>query len=211
MLEILKYEVHGLENAMIASGLPMSTNDELVYKDFEEDDLKRSKNLGKAKSGSGHDCYLKGIKVIFFVKFPEYWSPQFQRYHFADIISSQSKMHRITKMGLNKDNCNEYVDTINMNQINKYINNFNFEIDDDPEYIEMQSQKREWFTPKYYWFMKIISNLPMGFEKIMAVETNYLQLKSIYNQRKSHKLKEDWGAFCDWIVSLPKFKELTGI
>ena len=33
-------------------------------------------------------------------------------------------------------------------------------------------------------------------------------LKTIYNQRKSHKLKEDYGAFCGWIETLPYAKEL---
>ena len=33
-------------------------------------------------------------------------------------------------------------------------------------------------------------------------------LKSIYNQRKSHKLKEDFGALCGWIETLPYAKEL---
>jgi hypothetical protein len=42
----------------------------------------------------------------------------------------------------------------------------------------------------------------MGFELWMGISTNYLQLKTIYNQRKAHKL-EDWKYFCNWIESLP--------
>jgi hypothetical protein len=45
----------------------------------------------------------------------------------------------------------------------------------------------------------------------MRCTTNYLQLRTIYHQRKNHKLKEDWGAFCDWIKSLPYSKELITI
>lgn len=37
--------------------------------------------------------------------------------------------------------------------------------------------------------------------------TNYRQLKTIYFQRKDHKLDE-WHKFCDWCESLPLFKEL---
>ena len=33
-------------------------------------------------------------------------------------------------------------------------------------------------------------------------------LKSLYKQRKNHTLKEDWGAFCGWIETLPYAKEL---
>jgi len=57
--------------------------------------------------------------------------------------------------------------------------------------------------------MKLRSNLPSGYEMWMHVTTNYLQLKTIYKQRRNHKLKEDWGAFCDWIESLPLFMTLT--
>jgi len=45
---------------------------------------------------------------------------------------------------------------------------------------------------------------------VMRITTNYLQLKTIYRQRKNHKLPE-WRIFCDWILSLPEFKELTGV
>ena len=33
-------------------------------------------------------------------------------------------------------------------------------------------------------------------------------LKTIYKQRKNHKLREDWSAFCEWIETLPYAKEL---
>jgi hypothetical protein len=42
----------------------------------------------------------------------------------------------------------------------------------------------------------------------MRCSTNYEQLATIYKQRKHHKLKEDWGAFCKFIEELPYAKEL---
>lgn len=72
------------------------------------------------------------------------------------------------------------------------------------EEIEQQIDKK--YT-KYEVYMKIISNCPMGLEQTMRVTTSYLQLKTIYLQRRHHKLKEDWGNFCDWCESLPYFKE----
>ena len=44
-----------------------------------------------------------------------------------------------------------------------------------------------------------------------TVQCSYLQLKTIYFQRRNHKLKEDWVTFCDWCETLPMFKELVGI
>lgn len=224
MLKVLNYEIYGLYNSIIASNYPKNI-EELKYEGYTDNDFKRAKNLGTVKSGSGHDCFLKGITVQLDVKFPLYWLKQFQRYHFADIISSQSTMHCITKFNL-KEQCNKYVDKRIINIVNTYIeyyNNFDDEIEklkklaknsggtflEDAFGLKMVEKIN--INDKYYdkqeLFMLIISNLPSGFEMIMRITTNYLQLKTIYFQRKNHKI-EDWHIFCDWIKELPKFKEL---
>jgi hypothetical protein len=61
----------------------------------------------------------------------------------------------------------------------------------------------------YENFMRVLSNCPMGIELFMRCSTNYQSLKTIYHQRRYHKLKEDWGiAFCkDFIEKLPYAKE----
>lgn len=191
MLRVSNVEVSGLAKAIGASGYPKTVK---VTNAIRIKDEYRAQKLGRAKHGSGHDCFLKGIVVQFDVTYPEYWSPQFQRYHFADIVSSQSKMHMILEFDL-ASSCNKYVDPIVIEVVNEYKRRFNNT--EDPE-------------EKYMYFMKIVSNLPMGFEKTMRVVTNYLQLKTIYSQRRDHKLREDWGAFCGWILTLPLFQELTG-
>ena len=63
-------------------------------------------------------------------------------------------------------------------------------------------------APTYENFMLLVSNCPQGIELFMRVSTNYLQLRTIYKQRKNHKLREDYGAFCNWIETLPYAKEL---
>ena len=40
----------------------------------------------------------------------------------------------------------------------------------------------------------------------MRVSTNYKQLQTIYNQRRHHKLKEDWSAVIKMIEELPYFE-----
>ena len=62
-------------------------------------------------------------------------------------------------------------------------------------------------NPSEDLFCEIISNLPSGYLKWMRISTNYLQLKTIYNQRKNHKLIE-WKEFCEWIKTLPMAAEL---
>jgi hypothetical protein len=59
--------------------------------------------------------------------------------------------------------------------------------------------------------MEMVSNCPLGLELFMRISTNYKQLQTIYHQRKHHKLKEDWGAFCEFVENLPYAKEfITG-
>ena len=43
----------------------------------------------------------------------------------------------------------------------------------------------------------------------MAFTTNYLQLKTIYQQRKNHRL-EEWDTFCEFIKWLPRDELITG-
>lgn len=205
MLKIFNVNVYGLEESAKASGYPMVSDEIPIYDEIDElseKEIKRIKKLGNAIPGSGHDCFLKGITVQFDITYPNYWTPQFQRYHFADIVSSTSKMHRITKMDLNKT-CNEYVDEIVIENLKKWVDIYN-KFPEEKNEIIIDGINYE----KYNIFMKIISNAPLGLEQTMRVTTNYLQLKSIYNQRRHHKLKEDWGVFCNWCLTLPLFKEI---
>ena len=176
MVRLTNTKVYGLSEAITASGLPMSKagND------------KRAVKLGHAPVGSGHDTFLKGIIVQADITYPAYFAPQLQRYHWIDIISSESKMHTLT---VREPKYNKYVLTSLKFEIERWINEYNKE-------------------PSYENYMMILSNLPMGYELTMRISTNYLQLKTIYFQRKNHKLKEDWGAFIEWVESLPRFKEL---
>ncbi|MBC2856704.1 hypothetical protein H3N56_09645 [Cetobacterium sp. 2A] len=204
MLKIFNDKVYGLDESLIASGYPMvgsqieSWEDEIT---LNEKDYKRASKLGNVPTGTGHDNFLKGIIVQFDITYPNYWTPQFQRYHFADIVSSTSKMHRLIKMDL-KASCNEYVDDAVIEILQKWIDIFNSFIPGQ-ETIEIENK----IYSKYEIYMKVISNCPMGLEQTMRVTTSYLQLKTIYQQRRHHKLKEDWGNFCDWCLTLPHFEE----
>lgn len=206
MLEIRNTEVFGLYRALVASGNPMTVgeiNTSNVYNYTRPENLLRGQKLGRAKSGSGHDNFLSGIIVTFDVKYPQYWTPEFQRYHFIQIISSQSKMHRLVAAASSAEfesMFNKYVDKEAIARVQTYVEAYNYAI-----------TTNDGKEKQYHFFMKALSNLPLGYEMWMSVSTNYLQLKTIVNQRKGHKLKEDWTAFCDWALDLPRFKELTGL
>jgi hypothetical protein len=225
MLEIKNISICGLERSLIASGNPMTVGEIQTagYTDnyLAPPTITRGKKLGSSKPSSGHDNFLSGIIVQFDVKYPLYWSPEFQRYHFIQIISSQSTMHRLTTAASLSDfneMFNKYVDPQIKDIIKKYSDDYNrlqeFKLSDkdhwyhhphnDETFSESQFEEEV-----YKAFMRLRSNLPSGYEMWMTVSTNYLQLKTIYNQRKGHKLKEDWGAFIKMCDELPMFKELT--
>ena len=189
MVEITNVKVYDLKESVIASRNAMRlTAPEYTQQEFE-DSLKRATALANAKSGSGHDNWLKGVRVSFDIKYPGYFTPELQRYNFMDIVTSSSKMHRIMQMDMGT--CfNKYVTEYSKNQMKDLVDDYNRD-------------------PSYENFMAVISNCPMGLELFMRCSTNYLQLKTIYHQRKNHKLKEDWvESFCkNFIEQLPYAKE----
>lgn len=259
MLKISNVEMLGLESSIVASVYPVLKKpyteeefkqkkkevhnilfDELEEKtDWAEKRVKRAQLLGTVPTGTAHDNFLKGIVVQFDITYSVYWTPQFQRYHFADIISSTSSMYTLTKIDLN-DAVNEYVLPQVRDKIMELIEVYNEalskgiktvwkesvrNIEDNyllREYISIEKNEHlssnvfeEFYTTKHEeipiedLYMYIISSCPQGLEKTMRVSTNYLQLKTMWHQRRNHKLK-DWQVFCDEIEKLPYFKELTG-
>lgn len=229
-MKIDNVRVYGLEESIIASGYPMST-EILAGKDFNvecdfidysldygvedfneatvsafDNYIKRAKTLAGAKGASGHDCFLKGVIVQADVAAPQYWWLQYGRYHFADIISSQSKMHRITKMDIDQQ-CNEYVGIPVIEYLKEWIRLYNEYNPNFMPVITIRGKKFEY--TKENIFKIITSNTPMGLKLTARITTNYLQLKTMYYQRKNHKLDEWSKVFCKWIEELPMFKELV--
>ena len=188
-------EVYGLNKATIASGNAMRTKMDDNTKDPTEKDLKRAVNLGTTGTGEGHDNFLNGIVVQFDMYAPLYMWKEIQRYHFLDFISSQSTMHRLVKFKI-KENCVEDTDKVILERYQELLDDYN---DNKGMTISVDEDKKKWRT--------LVASLPCGFVLGATMTTNYRQLKTIYNQRKNHKLKE-WHEFCSWCESLPMFKEL---
>lgn len=188
-------EVYGVNKSIIASGNPMRTlmvDNTLKYTDK---DLKRAIALGTTRAGEGHDQLLTGCIVQFDMYAPLYMWKEIQRYHFLDFISSQSTMHRLVKFKI-KENCVEDTDRLILERYQELLDDYN---DNKGMTISVDEDKKKWRT--------LVASLPCGFVLGATMTTNYRQLKTIYNQRKNHKLKE-WHEFCSWCESLPMFKEL---
>jgi hypothetical protein len=196
-MRIENMKVYGLLESAVASGYPMQTDNSnlknFLSEDFEYNtvyDIDRLAKLGKTKAGSGHDQALTGIIVQFDLTFSNKAWVELQRYHFIDFVSSQSTMHRISKFDLDNQ-YNEYVDQriiVIMNELKNKYNQTN--------------------SPEDY--LKLLYSNPAGFQLTARLTTNYRQLKTVYSQRSNHRLPE-WREFCKWILTLPKFTELTGV
>ena len=200
--KIEKVEVHGLNKSIIASGNAMRTVIDNNVRDFTGKDLDRSCKLGTTQTGEGHDNFLNGIIVQFDLYAPLYMWKQIQRYHFMDFISSQSTMHRLTKFNI-VDQCVNDTDEVILERYQGLLDVYN---DFDNYYGFMSNANAKRDLKEKAW-RTLVASLPCGFVLGATMTTNYRQLKTIYNQRKCHKLSE-WREFCDWCETLPRFKEL---
>ena len=153
--------------------------------------MKRALNLGSAKSGSGHDNALKGILVSFNMKADQSFWLQWERYSFQSTVSSHSSMYCITKFDVD-DVFSEYVDPRVLEVLKELIDEYN----NNP-------------TPEN--FHKVIHNCPEGLQLTRRVTTNYLQLKTMYEQRKHHKMYAWNKDLVRLVESLPLFFEITGL
>ena len=197
MVEITNVKVYDLKESVIASRNAMRlTPPEYTEEEFRAS-LDRAVKLAKCGGGSGHSNFRKGIRVSFDIKYPQYFTPELQRYGFLDIVTSSSKMHRLIQMDFDVC-CNKYVDEDTKDHMKSLIVDYALAT----ETGDAQDQ--------YEAFMRVVSNCPLGLELFMRCSTNYEQLATIYRQRKRHKLKEDWiEGFCDnFIKTLPYAKEL---
>ncbi len=167
--------MYGFEESVIASRYPMKKEISpyswgmVERKELFDDQLKVAEKLAKTEIGSGHDNFLNGIILQFDLTCSNKMWVELQRYHFIEFVSSQSTIHRLSTMDLDK--CyNEYV---------------------DPRIIEIMKEKqREYIQdPSEENFFKLMYNNPSGME-LARMSTNLRQLKTIYYQRKNHKLKE---------------------
>lgn len=187
MLEIRNAKVYDLEESVIACRNAMRTQLPEYTKEEFEKSLERAIKLCDTKANSGHQTFLSGIRVSFDLIYPNYITPELQRYHWVDIVTSNSKMHKLCQL-VEADSFNKYVDQRAIDLTKEYVVKFNE-------------------TPSYENRIKLLSNCPQGIELFMRVSTNYLQLKTIFAQRYNHRLIEDWGSMCDFIKSLPYAKE----
>lgn len=182
-MKLENIRVYDMEECFKASKYPMAVDTEAVNGEITD----RIKSLAQSPKGEGHDQFLTGIRVAFDLTFTVKAWTEAERYRFLEFVSSQSTMHRIAKFDLSK-------------QYNKYV---------DPRMIEIMEELKKKYNetndPEDY--LRLLYSNPCGFELTARLTTNYRCLKTIYSQRKNHRLPE-WREFCAEIEKLPYAKEL---
>lgn len=180
-MHIANLQVYDMNNSIRASGYPMKAylDVDAQHRYIDDLDWKRAVSLARRESSEGHDNFLSGIVVSFDLTCTIKMWTEFERYHFAQIVSSQSTMHRLAKMELDTA-FTPHTDPVIVNRLKVLQKNYNEEPNDQN-------------------FLTLLYSCPTGLELTARVTTNYRQLKTMIKQRHNHKLPE-WRWFCDEIV-----------
>ena len=199
-MKVDNVKISNLANAIVASGLPFvekyDENTFAVNVINVNDYIKRPSTINDSatqnakhhiercvklcNAGSPHCNFLTGIIVSFNITATQAFFLQAHRYHWWQIISSQSKMHCLKSMTKH--------DTTKYDKKTKLVTKV-VDFDD----IE-----------------QLVYSCPMGLLTTERVVLNYQQLRTIYAQRKDHRLTE-WRDFCKWMCELPFATEFLGV
>lgn len=149
-----------------------------------------------SKAGSEHAKYLRQIMISVDIIAPLKWWDEANTYHFFE-TNSTSAMHTLGKQYITPDS-------------------FSFEdLDDDilDYYMELLNiARKRWENsgkkkPSREW-RQMIMLTASGFNYRRTFTSNFSQLRTMYFQRKNHRLSE-WHAFCKWVDELPYSELIT--
>lgn len=158
-----------------------------------ENDLNLMKKL--VKSGSDHAKFLRMIHVQCDITAPMYWVAEHDTYKVSTVRNSCSFMHKgvskpftIDDFSIAHPGFNSFMEA-NVEVLNKLRD----------KYLEVKDPML---------FETIRQYLPAGYNIRYTWDANYAVLQNIYFARRNHRLPE-WHTFCDWIETLPYFKEVV--
>lgn len=190
MIKIRKVRVYDFDESVEASKFPKTVDPDRASDVITDVTVK----LAQCKPGTGHDNYLQGIRVAFTMDITVKALVEAERYHFFDIISSTSTMHKLTAFDFDECYC-KYVDRRAIGVMHELLDEYNDMDDNDPA----KSEK----------LLTLLYTNPCGFTYTIRFTTDYRQLKTIYIQRRDHRIPE-WRELCTWIEKLPHSELITG-
>lgn len=152
------------------------------------------KKLGKA--GPEHAKFLRQIFISVDITAPLKFWDEADTYHFFE-TNSTSAMHKLGSGEI-------------------FARSFSFEDFDDDikmDYLELLNEARKRWEmagkkkPSREW-RQMVMLTAMGFNYRRTFTSNYSQLRTMYFQRKNHRLQE-WREMAKWIESLPYSELIT--
>ena len=214
-MKITNTEVYGFEASLRGMRNPMDSwhlqdtkrmlGIKGKYNDFKNNDLSyeaivigsNDMDLAKRliKAGNEHCKFLRQIQVWADFEMPLYWWSEFDTYKF-NTKNSCSTMHKLF-------NAKKEIELDDFVYSKEDIDTLNFII------MELNSLRKRYLETKdFNYVIRGKRLLPTSFKQKRTVNTNYAELINIYNQRKNHRLKEEWqDVFCKWCEELPYFKD----
>jgi len=237
MIKFENTEVWGFEHALRGMRNPLASWDKsdsgyygssVGNKNYiiGEKDLELCQKL--IKGGSEHRKFLRQIFVSVDITAPLYWWKEADTYKIGTVANSCSTMHTIHKKKFALDDFS-YEHLIDIEEMNAMKENrpglvYRFDRQDEEskdwyevcpvgilvQNIDMLNICRELYLQtndkKYWWQM--IQLLPSSYNQKRTITLNYENLRSMYFQRRNHKLDEWREGFCNWVKSLPYAEEL---
>ena len=200
MIKIERASVVNFENAIRGARNPMNSWNKMdSYTEADgtfvlgENDLSLAKRLCAA--GSDHRKFVRQIFVSVDLTAPIYWWKEFDTYKVGTTANSTSTMHKIhakpfeasdfsceRMLPAAKESLNSTIETLEQLRL---------------EFVETKN-KDAWYS--------IIQLLPSSYNQMRTCTMTYENLVNMYFARRHHKLDE-WHVYCDWVESLPYFKE----
>ncbi len=200
MIKLERFSVMNFENAMRGARNPLNSWDRMDS--YTEDgkfimgpnDLDLAKRLCKA--GTDHRKFIRMIFVTVDITAPLYWWKEYDTYKVGTVANSTSTMHKIHSKpfvmdDFSTDHMNDKTIKI-MNHIIDFLEELRL------DFVNTKDNK-SWYS--------MIQLLPESYNQMRTCTFSYENVANMYYSRKNHKLSE-WHTFCDWIESLPYFKEL---
>lgn len=200
MITLERTAVMNLENAMRGARNPLnswSRMDSSYNKKGEyvlgENDLSLAKRLCKA--GSDHRKFVRQILVSADITAPMYWWKEYDTYKVGTVANSTSTMHKIHGKPFElSDFSTDHMLPEAISQMENMI-----------ACLEELRLKYLETKDKALWY-SMIQLLPSSYHQLRTCTLTYENCASMYFARKGHKL-EEWHTFCDWVTTLPYFKE----
>ena len=200
MIELERFSVMNFENAMRGARNPLNSWDRMdSYTEngkfvMGPNDLDLAKRLCKA--GTDHRKFIRMIFVTVDITAPLYWWKEYDTYKVGTVANSTSTMHKIHSKPFVMDDFS--TDHMNDKTIKVMNHTIDFLEELRLDFVNTKDNK-SWYS--------MIALLPESYNQMRTCTFSYENVANMYYSRKNHKLSE-WHTFCDWIESLPYFKEL---